>query len=199
MDPKVRSIIDALPFNSEGYLRARNILTIKYGKESEIINAHFTKITSIPVLPVIQGANPNKRFEFYETLLPNLQALETMGKIREVNGYVRMTLDKLEGIRGDLVRTDDNWQDWDFPHLLEALRKWTIRNSPKHREEKPSQDKLPPHKPMKPFLPKNRSYQTRQEERKRRPCVYCESVNHQSVNCDRVITLQERRRELNRK
>lgn len=199
MDPKVRSIIDALPFNSEGYLRARNILTIKYGKESEIINAHFTKITSIPVLPVIQGANPNKRFEFYETLLPNLQALETMGKIREVNGYVRMTLDKLEGIRGDLVRTDDKSQDWDFPHLLEALRKWTIRNSPKHREEKPSQDKLPPHKPMKPFLPKNRSYQTRQEEPKRRPCVYCESVNHQSVNCDRVITLQERRRELNRK
>ena len=39
--------------------------------------------------------------EFYETLLPNLQALETMGKIREVNGYVRMTLDKLQGTRGD--------------------------------------------------------------------------------------------------
>ena len=97
-------------------------------------------------LPVIQGANPNKISDFYETLLPNLQALETMGKIREVNGYVRMTLDKLEGIRGDLVRTDDNWQDWDFPHLLEALRKWTIRNPPKHSEERQSQkeDKLPP-------------------------------------------------------
>ena len=54
-------------------------------------------------LPVTQGANPNKILEFYETLLPNLQALETMGKIREVNGYVRMTLDKLKGIRGDLV------------------------------------------------------------------------------------------------
>ena len=29
-----------------------------------------------------------------------------MGKIREVNGYVRMTLDKLEAIRGDLVQND---------------------------------------------------------------------------------------------
>ena len=34
----------------------------------------------------------------------NVQALETMGKLGEVNGYVRMTLNKLEGIRGDLVR-----------------------------------------------------------------------------------------------
>ena len=57
--------------------------------------------------------------EFYETLSPNLQALETMGKIKEVNGYVRMMLDKMEGIRENLVHTDDNWQDWEFPHLLE--------------------------------------------------------------------------------
>ena len=142
VDPKVRSMIDALPFNSEGYLRAKNILTTKYGKESEIINAHVTNIMS---LPVIQDANTNKISDFYETLLPNLQALETMGKIREVNGYVRMTLDKLEGIRGDLVRTDDNWQDWDFPHLLEALRKWTIRNPPKHSDERQSQKKTSCH------------------------------------------------------
>lgn len=196
VDPKVRSSIDALPFNSEGYLRAKNILTTKYGKESEIINAHVTNIMS---LPVIHGANPTKIMNFYETLLPNLQALETMGKIREVNGYVRMTLDKLEGIRGDLVRTDDNWQEWDFPFLLEALRKWTIRNPPKPIEERQGQDKLPPNKPFKPVLPKNRSYQTRQQDPKRRPCVYCDSANHPSVDCDKVTTLQERRRELNRR
>ena len=74
-------------------------------------------------LPVMYGSNPNKILKFYETLSPNLRALETMEKIKEVNGYVRMTLDKLEGIRGDLVQTADNWQDWEFPHLLEALRK----------------------------------------------------------------------------
>ena len=150
-------------------------------------------------LPSIYGANPNKVSQFYEKLYSKVQALETMGKLGEVNGYVRMTLNKLEGIRGDLVRTDDDWQEWRFPQLVEALRKWTIRNPPKHSEERQSQDKLPPFKPVKPFLPKNRSYQTRQGEPKRRPCVYCERVNHQSVNCDKVTTLQERRRELNRK
>ena len=41
---------------------------------------------------------------------------------------MRMTLDKLTGIRADLVRTDDNWQEWKFMHLAEALRKWTERN-----------------------------------------------------------------------
>ena len=45
-----------------------------------------------------------------------------------MNGYVRITLDKLHGIRADLVRNDDNWQDWKFQQLVEALEKWTTRN-----------------------------------------------------------------------
>ena len=119
LEPKVRTAIEGLPFTTKGYERAKNILKTKYGKESEIVNTHLTYIMS---LPVIYGSNPNKILEFSETLSPNLQALETMGRIKEVNGYVSMTLDKLDGIRGDLVRTDDNRQDWEFPHLLEALR-----------------------------------------------------------------------------
>ena len=27
----------------------------------------------------------------------------------------RLTLDKLEGIRADLTRVDDDWQEWGFP------------------------------------------------------------------------------------
>ena len=45
--------------------------------------------------------------------------LESLGKLREVNGYVRMSMDKLEGIIGDLVQTDDTSQDWDFPKLVD--------------------------------------------------------------------------------
>ena len=45
-----------------------------------------------------------------------------------MNGYVRVTLDKLQGIRADLVRNDYNWQDWKFQQLVEALGKWTERN-----------------------------------------------------------------------
>ena len=62
-------------------------------------------------LPHIPGSQPSKIHDFYEKLLSNVQALETLGKLREISGYVRMTIDKLEGIRGDLVRTDDDWQE----------------------------------------------------------------------------------------
>ena len=57
-----------------------------------------------------------------------------------------MTLDKLEGVRGNLVPTDDIWQEWDFPQLLEAFRKWTVKSPPK-TEERHNQGKPKPSKP----------------------------------------------------
>ena len=53
-----------------------------------------------------------------------IQTLESMGKKKGIRGYVRPTLDKLPGIKSDLVRLDDNWQEWRFPQSVEALRKW---------------------------------------------------------------------------
>jgi len=44
-----------------------------------------------------------------------------MEKLKDIKGYVCMTLDKLPDIRADLVRTDDNWHAWDFDHILKAL------------------------------------------------------------------------------
>ena len=51
-----------------------------------------------------------------------------MGKVKEIGGFVHATLDKLPDIRADLVRLDDNWQEWGFPELIESLRKWWDRN-----------------------------------------------------------------------
>ena len=31
-------------------------------------------------------------------------------------------------IRADLVRIDEDWQEWTFPQPVNALRKWTTRN-----------------------------------------------------------------------
>ena len=109
VDPKVRTGIDGLPFSSEGYERARNILKSRYGKTSEIVNAYVNGLLS---LPTIHGSQPAKVHSFYEKLVSNVQSLQTLGKL---NGYVRSTLDKLEGIRGDLDCTDNEWQTWDFP------------------------------------------------------------------------------------
>ena len=51
-----------------------------------------------------------------------------MGKLKEINRYVSSTLDKIPGIRADLVRLDNNWQEWKFGQFAEALRQWTERN-----------------------------------------------------------------------
>ena len=60
--------------------------------------------------------------------MSSVQAMETMRKLNEINGYVRNTLDKLPGSRADLVRLDDSWQGWGFCELVEALRNWAERN-----------------------------------------------------------------------
>ena len=82
-----------MPFTTEGYERAKNILKSKYGKDSEVINAYVQNIIG---LPTVTGSQPNKIHEFYETLVTSVQSLETLGKLTQVSGYVRMTLDKLE-------------------------------------------------------------------------------------------------------
>ena len=56
-----------------------------------------------------------------------MQALETMKKLKDIKVYMRLTLDKLPGIRADLIRLDDNWQEWDFCQLIDFLR-WTEMN-----------------------------------------------------------------------
>lgn len=131
LEPKVRASVDSLPFTTEGYERAKKTSKTDYGKKSEIVNPYLNNIVS---LPSVHGANPNKILEFYQKLSSNLQPWETMGKWKEINGCKRMTLNKLEGVRGNLVRTDDNWQEWDFPKLLEALRHWTVRNPRKPKK-----------------------------------------------------------------
>ena len=87
--PKVRSAVDGLPYNTEGYERAKAIVTAKYGNPSEVANAHIQSITA---LPTVQGSQPARVHDFYEKLATNVQALDTMGKIKEIDGYVRVLL-----------------------------------------------------------------------------------------------------------
>ena len=87
--------------------------------------AHIQCITSVPV---VFSSNPNKIHEFYGKLIVSVQALDTVHKLRDITGYVRLTLNKLPKIRADLVRLVDEWQKWDFPKLVGSLRKWNDRN-----------------------------------------------------------------------
>ena len=60
-------------------------------------------------LPVITRASPKEINEFYKKLLLDVQSLVTIGKLREVCRKMRAVLDKLEGIKGDLVRGHTGW------------------------------------------------------------------------------------------
>ena len=65
LEPKVRVTVDGLPFNIEGYERAKNILKTKYGKPSEIINAYVQAILSLPTICGTQSFT-----SFMKSLLP---------------------------------------------------------------------------------------------------------------------------------
>ena len=85
---KVRRAVEALPYTPEGYNRAKAILKDRYGKNSEIIKAYVKEIVD---LPHISSANPKKIAEFSEKLNYCVQALQTMKKLKEVDGNVSMT------------------------------------------------------------------------------------------------------------
>ena len=134
-------------------------------------------------LPLIDGVHLSQIHQFYERLLYDVQSLETMRKLQQVNGNVSLTIDKLSGIRGDLARNDDNWQDNDFFELCEALRSGTRRNplQPQQQSEKNNRRRIG-------------AYTTRQQHAKARVCVYCNEALHKGIECQRVSSVRERKR-----
>ena len=112
---KVRSMVYKLSPDSRGYEKTKNMLLQRYDNTLEVVNAHVQQIMA---LPIVHGTSRVKIHEFYDNLLVHVQALDTLGKLEQVRGKVRMILDKLDGIRADLTRTDEKWKEWDFHALL---------------------------------------------------------------------------------
>ena len=155
----------------------------EYGKTNEIVNAYVQNILE---LLVIKNANPNEVDKFYKTLLYNVQSLETLGKLERVNGMTRSVLDKLPGIKSDLVRGKDGWQDWGLTQLVTALKLWRDIN-PCNKES--STDRKH----------RNRSEKVLNTGAKKHGCVYCDDVSHKSRECTHVVDVNERRKILSTK
>ena len=186
---KVRILIEALPFTREVYTRAKTILENKYGRSSEIVTAHIQNIMN---LRTIQGGNPVRINEFYEVLVRNVQAFETMGPLESVNGYTMLLLDRLPGIRSELVRDDDYWQDWKFPELVESLRRWTERNPAADSRS----DRFQRHEGHKWIPNRERVYRTGDQNVQMggASCVYCNSKAHKSVQCNVLSQARDRKK-----
>ena len=133
-------------------------------------------------LPHVRGANVKQIHDFYEKLASSVQALEALGKLKTVAGYARLTLDKLEGIRADIVRIDD---DWGFSQLLEQLRKWTERNPVQSDQDADRHNK---------HGKRDKFFGAYGQEAKPRPCAYCEATNHKSSECTKVTQVADRKK-----
>ena len=184
LSPKVKICVEFLPFPPEGYNRGKAILQDKYGKESEIVKCYVKEIIDLSQIP---NSNARRIAEFSEKLTYCVRALETLKKLDQINGNVSMTLDKLAGIRGDLVRTDPEWESWDFIKLAEALRQWVKRNPVttgsdlRHEENR------------------RKLFHAKRDEQKLSGCVYCEDPNHKAVRCQNVVNPNERKQILAKK
>ena len=178
LEPKVLVDIEGLPFNEAGYEKAKSMLEKEYGRTTEILNSYISNIMN---LPVITGCNPKRIQEFYKILVFNVESLETLGKLEEVKGNVRCVLEKLKGIKGDLVRGQEGWQEWDFKQLVNAIQKW--------REINPVEIE---HSSAKKSF--GRVYTTRGAK----VCVYCEG-EHNSTDCVNIKSVGERKKILSEK
>ena len=121
LDEKLRTDVGGLPFTEAGYSKAKEILGAEYGQMSDVVNTYVVNIMS---LPVVNGRDPVKINEFCKHLRYNVQSLDTLGRLSDVKGNVRATLDKLKAIKGELVQGHENWQNWDYEDLLKALKTW---------------------------------------------------------------------------
>ena len=119
LKPKVRVLGDGLPFTTNSYKRAKNLLQSRYVKDIEVANAHIQSLISFPTINIT-----------------HVQALDTIGKLDEIKVFVKLILDKLPNIKFDLVRTDYIWYDWDFEELTKEFSKWvdcnSVKSEPKH-------------------------------------------------------------------
>ena len=104
--PKAKVLINGLPVIAEGYERAKVIPESVYGKPTKVAKGYVQQIVGL--LSIIYYNVP-KILKFYKKLLINVRSLETMGKLNQINGYVQITLDKLQPIRADLVLLDTSW------------------------------------------------------------------------------------------
>jgi hypothetical protein len=89
------------------------------------VNAHIDEVVN---LPTGRGCSYEKILAFYERLTKNYDALQTLGEHEKLDGFVMCTINKFPNVKSDLVRTDEDWEEWKMENLVDSLQKWLRRN-----------------------------------------------------------------------
>jgi chemotaxis protein histidine kinase CheA len=181
VSPKVRDKIANLKPGEAGYRIAWERLRSEYGHPKHVINAHMDAIIN---LSPVRGHNYEKVQEFYEKLSKNFDALQTLGESESLSGFVMTTINKLPQIKPDLVRADDDWEEWTMEVLLKNLQKWLQRN----KVDDGSNQRETRYK-----KPEGHWYQKSSGPTKPR-CVFCGNNEHWSDQCKTVKRLVDRKK-----
>ena len=172
VEVKVRKLIDGLPFTGEGYARARDILKKRYVQTSEVVGAY---VRAILELPTIKERDVSKIHSFYETLLFNVESLQTLESLEKLDAAVRFTFDKLDVIKSELAMTNEKWSEWTFMEFVHALELWTKNNPIK---ETPG---------SKHHKERDRSYFSKNNDNNNKGCLYCSNESHKAIRCNKVV------------
>ena len=122
-----KNCILGLPHTAEGYLEAKKILEMTFGKD---IKVHKALIKDLESLPNITSVSRIKDIhDFHSQLSRTVITLATMKKLQGAQSYVYNIMDKLGPVREAMAQKDDNWEEWGLEELVENLRKYTDRKS----------------------------------------------------------------------
>ena len=181
--PKVKDRLSNLKPGPGGYRTAWERLKLEYGHNKLVIAAHMEEIIK---LQTVRGRNYDKVCEFYEVLCKNYDALQTLDEEAMLKGLVVSTLNKLPQVKPDLVRIDDEWEDWDMKKLLAAIQGWLKRNK---TDEIPGKEHENPRKRERHWYARGGG---EQGKGKSPVCIYCKGT-HWGDQCTSYDSIAKRR------
>ncbi|XP_028415672.1 uncharacterized protein LOC114539136 [Dendronephthya gigantea] len=177
---KVRDRISNLRPGPAGYKTAWDRLKKEYGQTRLVVNSHIDEIIN---LETVRGSSHDRVQVFYEKLSRNYDALRTLDEHAKLDGFVMCTLNKIPQVKPDLVRTDDNWEDWKMERLIDNLQGWLRRNKSPHDNNRRDS--------------RERSMYTRRGGdkggKRGSQCVFCKA-EHWSDKCSSYTTTEQRKK-----
>lgn len=197
---KPKDDILGLPHTGDGYKEAKRILEQTYGKYIKVHKALIKELEELPAISSIHRLNDIH--DFYNKLSRVVRTLVTMKRLTSAQSLVYTLMDKLGPVREVLVQKDDDWEEWGLEELVENLRKYVERNPLMESGNSGRIDENSRNRPC--HTHKNSSWKRDREKmllgnngrsrpNQRPTCVYCNSYDHSSHNCTKVLDVAARR------
>ena len=191
---KPKEDILGLAHTEDGYgARSEADLEQIYGKD---IKVHKALIKEMEELSAILNIHKIAIIhDFYSRLSRVVRTLNTMKKLASAQSMVYTLMDKLGPVREILVQKDDDWEEWGLEQLVESLRRYVQRNPLRDSED--NKRRTEDFK-VRPWIKENERpekllFGNNGGKPGRKPnCVYCNSQEHNSLNCTKKLDIAAR-------